>query len=134
MSVPFNARWGLLVVYAEIEGPSGMGVVRLALDTGAAKTLISPRALAEVGYEAGAEGRTTDVTTASGVEHVPLLPIRRLKALGQERHDLPVLCHTLPPSAGVDGLLGLDFLRGHVLTVDFLQGRIDLSAPSPPAR
>ncbi len=134
MSVPFNARWGLLVVYAEIEGPSGMGIVRLALDTGAAKTLISPRALAEVGYEAGAEGRTTDVTTASGIEHVPLLSIRRIRALGQERLDLAVVCHALPPTARLDGLLGFDFLRGYVLTVDFIEGRIDLSVPSPPAR
>jgi hypothetical protein len=36
------------------------------------------------------------------------------------------LGHTLPPSAGVDGLLGLDFFRGQVLTVDFHKGMIAL--------
>jgi hypothetical protein len=38
-----------------------------------------------------------------------------------------VLAHTLPPSAGVDGLLGLDFLRGQVLTVDFRSGRVTVA-------
>ncbi len=38
-----------------------------------------------------------------------------------------VSCHTLPPSAGVDGLLGLDFFRGERLTVDFRTGRLILA-------
>jgi hypothetical protein len=33
----------------------------------------------------------------------------------------------LPPGAGVDGLLGLDFLRGQSLTIDFRSGEITLS-------
>ena len=45
---------------------------------------------------------------------------------GQERVDFAVLGHTLPPSAGVDGLLGLDFLRGQSLTVDFRTGHVTL--------
>jgi hypothetical protein len=39
-------------------------------------------------------------------------------------HNFPVLGHTLPPSAGVDGLLGLDFLRGQSLTLDFRSGHL----------
>jgi hypothetical protein len=34
--------------------------------------------------------------------------------------------HTLPPSAGVDGLLGLDFLRGMRFTADFRAGALTL--------
>ena len=42
------------------------------------------------------------------------------------RQGLVVVCHTLPPSAGVDGLLGLDFLRNSRLTIDFRSGQIVL--------
>jgi hypothetical protein len=35
-----------------------------------------------------------------------------------------VLGHTLPPSSGVDGLLGLDFFRGLCLNIDFRPGRL----------
>jgi len=41
--------------------------------------------------------------------------------------DFGVLGHTLPPSAGVDGLLGLDFFRGQSLTGDFRVGRVSVT-------
>jgi hypothetical protein len=37
-----------------------------------------------------------------------------------------MVCHTLPPSASIDGLLGLDFLRDRRLTIDFRTGQITL--------
>jgi hypothetical protein len=39
-----------------------------------------------------------------------------------------VLCHTLPPSATVDGVLGLDFMRGSRLLVDLRIGEVTLEA------
>ena len=39
---------------------------------------------------------------------------------------VPLVCHTLPASAAVDGLLGLDFMRGKRLIIDFRTGIIDL--------
>ena len=54
----------------------------------------------------------------------PMVVLEKITAIGKERMTFPVLAHTLPPSAGVDGLLGLDFLRGEVLTVDFRLGEI----------
>jgi hypothetical protein len=66
------------------------------------------------------------VTTASGVEYAPRIRIESLEAIGEVRRDFPLLCHTLPPSAKVDGLLGLDFLRGKRLVIDFRTGTIEL--------
>ena len=45
----------------------------------------------------------------------------------RERTEFPVLGHTLPPSAGVDGLLGLDFFRGQSLTLNFRTGQATLA-------
>jgi hypothetical protein len=50
-----------------------------------------------------------------------------LSALGQRRFGFPVVAHDLPAQAAVDGLLGLDFLRDQVLTVDFQKGQITLA-------
>jgi len=66
------------------------------------------------------------MTTGSGVEYAPLLLVRRVEALGQGRTDFPVVAHTLPPSASVDGLLGLDFFRGQILNLDFRTGVVTL--------
>jgi hypothetical protein len=66
------------------------------------------------------------VTTGSGVEFAPRIAVARIVSLGQQRSQFPVLAHTLPPSASVDGLLGLDFFRGLVVNIDFRQGSVSL--------
>lgn len=126
MSHAFNPDRGLVVVQTEVFGPSGSMVLRLALDTGATGTLISVAPLTAIGYDPSLAPERVQVTTGSGVEFAPRILVAQLRAMGQERTDFPVLAHTLPPSASVDGLLGLDFLRGQVLSIDFRQGVISL--------
>lgn len=127
MSFPFDPRQGLIVVWAELSGPDGRVRLRLALDTGASGTMINVGHLVAIGYDPALSPKRIQVTTGSGVEFVPRVQVTRLKSLGQERVALPILSHTLPPSAGIDGLLGLDFRRGHHLEVDFVRGLVSLS-------
>ena len=126
MSVSFDPEQGLVVVRAELVGPAGTAVLRLALDTGATSTLVNVGMLVAIGYDPALVAERTQVTTGSGVEYVPRVPIRAIKVLGHTRHDLAVLAHTLPPSASVDGLLGLDFFRGRTITIDFQAGHVDM--------
>lgn len=126
MSVPFDAQQGLIIVRAAVEGPAGTAVLRLALDTGATGTLINVGMLVALGYDPALVSERIQVTTGSSVEFVPRITLSKMAALGQERTHFPVLCHTLPPSAGLDGLLGLDFVRGQTLTIDFRSGAIKL--------
>jgi len=99
--------------------------LRLALDTGATATLVNIAMLVGIGYDPALAPTRVQVTTGSGVEYVPRVMLSRIRALGQGRADFDVLGHTLLPSAGVDGLLGLDFFRGQSLTVDFRAGRVN---------
>jgi len=126
MSFSFDATQGLVIVRAELEGPSGSAILRLALDTGATGTLINAGILVSVGYDPALAPDRIQVTTGSGIEFAPRVVVNKITILGQTRANWAVLCHTLPPSAGVDGLLGLDFVRGQVLQIDFRQGRIEL--------
>jgi predicted aspartyl protease len=127
MSQPFQARRGLVIVGAELYGPSGSVVLRLAVDTGATSTLIGAGLLVAVGYDPAMASSHVQVTTGSGVLFAPRVQIQRLDALGTSQAQFEVLAHTLPPSAGIDGLLGLDFMRGRILNVDFRAGQIDLA-------
>lgn len=126
MSVPCDPVQGLVVVPAEIAGPSGKAVVRLALDTGATGTVVNVGILVAIGCDPALAVDRVQVTTGSGVEFTPRVPVKRLTALGCVRRQFDVLAHTLPPSAGVDGLLGLDFLRGRRLTLDLRAGKVTL--------
>lgn len=127
MSQTFNAQQGLILVQAELEGPAATVLLRLALDTGATRTLIDPGFLVSAGYDLSQVPTRVPATTASGTIQVLRLPVLRFRALGQERTNFPVLAHTPPPSASFDGLLGLDFVRGQTLTIDFRQGQILLT-------
>lgn len=122
----FDSQYGLIIVRAELVGPAGNAVLRLALDTGATNTLVNVGMLVAIGYDPALVPDRLQVTTGSSVEFVPRITLRKIAALGQERVSFPVLCHTLPPSAGIDGLLGLDFFREQSLTLNFRTGRIRL--------
>jgi predicted aspartyl protease len=126
VSCPFDAEHGLVIVHAEVFGPSGSIILRLALDTGATGTMINVAPLTAIGYDPSLAPDRVQVTTGSGVEFAPRVAVARIIALGQQRDQFPILAHTLPPSASVDGLLGLDFLRGQVVSIDFRRGSISL--------
>jgi len=99
----------------------------MALDTGATSTLLSVSALVALGYDPTTATEHSEVATGSCLETVPFIVLQRIRALEQERNYLPVLCHTLPVEVGIDGLLGLDFLRDRRLVIDFRLGEIMLT-------
>lgn len=127
MSFPFNSQQGLIIVHAVLWGPAGCGVLQLALDTGATDTVVNAGILVTLGYDPALVPDRVQITTGSGVEFVPCVTLDKIEALGQERINFPVLGHTLPPSASVDGLLGLDFFRGQSLILDFRAGQVTLA-------
>lgn len=51
MSFPFNSQQGLIIVRAELWGPSGSAVLQPAVDTGATGTLVNEGMLVAVGYD-----------------------------------------------------------------------------------
>jgi predicted aspartyl protease len=127
MSFPFDPRQGLIIVRAVLSGPLGEAALRLALDTGATGTMVNAGMLVAIGYDPALAPDRVQVTTGSGIEFVPQVTLQRIEALGQERRGYTVLCHTLPPTAGIDGLLGLDFFRGHSLTIDFRNSELTVA-------
>ena len=126
MSFTFNPKLGLVIVQLELSGPLGDVILSVALDTGATGTLINQSRLIYVGYDPAAQSDRSQIITGSGVEFVPRITVSKIAALGHEQTDFPILAHTLPPNAGVDGLLGLDFIRGRKLVIDFQLALISL--------
>ena len=128
MTFHFDADAALILVSAKLIGPDGTTLLSMALDTGASRTLINEDVLRSVGYDPDeSEVERVPMTTASTVEPVPQLPVDRIESLGQHRRNLLVVAYTLPDDLDFDGLLGLDFLRGLKLNIDFRKGRITVS-------
>jgi len=127
VNTPFNSSRGLIVIKAQLWGPTSDILLKLALDTGATGTLISQTRLMEVGYDPATNPERFQITTGSGIEFVPRVMLKKVVALGEERASFPVLCHNLPANTRIDGLLGLDFFRGLNLNIDFRNGLITLT-------
>jgi predicted aspartyl protease len=98
--------------------------LRLLLDTGADRTMISPAALARTGLAAaGAPVRITGVTgTATGT----LVPVTRLDVAGAQIGPLTVIAYAVPDD-GIDGLLGRDVLDAFIVTLDASASRVILT-------
>jgi hypothetical protein len=99
----------------------------MALDTGASRTVINRDVLVYLGYDPSQATQQVAIVTGSSTGSVPVVTVQRFRCLGQVRTGFDVLCHQLPASAGIHGVVGLDFLRGLVLTIDFRQGEITVA-------
>jgi hypothetical protein len=80
-----------------------------------------------MGYQRDSTEDRIQITTGSGIELVEIVRITQMMVLGKTITNFPVLAHNLPPTAAVDGLLGLDLLRRRRLTLDFRRGTITLT-------
>jgi len=131
VTFPFDRTQGLVIVEAKLAGPTNNVVVNLALDTGATNTFLDEAVVAFAGYTPADATNKFDVLTASGTITVLEVPITSFTALGQTRTNFPIQAHSFPAGTGHDGVLGLDFLRGQILTLDFINGQITLAPGSP---
>ncbi len=126
MKIKFDATQGLIVIPTRLHGSQGDTIVRLALDTGATGSMINWDVATLLGYDPASVKERIQITTGSGVEFAPRIVIKKIEVMGRIIENFPVLCHTLPPSATVDGLLGLDFFRGERLILDLQVGIVEL--------
>jgi hypothetical protein len=82
--------------------------------------------LRRAGYVWGDEAPGISIITPNSQTTARRVKVDRFVALGEERDGVFVLAHDFPPGTPVDGLLGLDFFRGAALTIDFVDGFIEL--------
>src|SRR5262245_15248675 len=128
MTFPFDPAAGVVVVAGKLLGPIDTVELRLLIDTGADMTVINPGSLTAAGYDPTKTLSQFGVTTAGAMgTSTGLFRVDRLTALGLGRDNLPLLCYALPATVDIDGLLGLDFFEGHVLTIDFVNHTVALT-------
>ena len=116
----------LIILDVEIFHGDKSRIVRMALDTGATFMVIPWNVVEVLGYDPAAIRQRIPITTASGVEMVPLLTLEKVKALEKEVAHVQAVCHDLPRQSAVDGLLGLSFLKQFDINLYFRQQRLEL--------
>jgi predicted aspartyl protease len=90
----------------------------MLLDTGATYTLVARRIA--TGLRLYESSRTT-LSTANGLISVPLAQLQSIKVGTAEALNLTVVIQDISMNAGIDGLLGLDFLSRFHTSIDSRQ-------------
>ena len=127
--ITYDLSRSSIVVDLLLESANGTSslLVPVVLDTGATITLIATGILTQLGYEpANPALHRQRIVTGSRIEYAPIVTLRSASAIGQKVANLEVLGHDLPAESGVDGLLGLNFLKHFKLTIGFRRGIVDL--------
>jgi predicted aspartyl protease len=120
----FDPASDLIIVSARIWGPRGDKRVSLALDTAASETHLVPDVLDDLGYSPRQGEQITIVRSAIGSERGYMMRVARFSALGFTCTDFRIHVHDLPDGFGIDGLLGLSFLKQLRYEIRSDEGRI----------
>ncbi|MGH8584057.1 MAG: retroviral-like aspartic protease family protein [Gammaproteobacteria bacterium] len=120
----------VIVIDLLLESSAGSSslLIPVVLDTGASFTVVATDILVQLGYDpANPLLERQRIVTGSGIEYAPRITVRSATAIGQKVTRLEILCHDIPAESGVDGLLGLNFLRHFKLTLRPHKGIIELT-------
>jgi hypothetical protein len=101
--------------------------LRLLLDTGADRTVISPAALSRAGIDATV-GTPFRISGVTGSSPASLVNVPQLDIAGAQVGPLGVVAFAVP--GGFDGLLGRDVLDAFMVTFDPAQSRATLTPRS----
>lgn len=129
MSVAFRAGQRLILVRVLVGSSSHEVVGEFALDTGATFTTLNEPLVRRLGFPLDALPRSNTIQTATTAEPVGRLTLARIASIGHTRYQVPVQFTRFNARLRIDGVLGLDFFAGQVLTIDFAAGRIRLRPP-----
>jgi predicted aspartyl protease len=106
---------------------NGSGGARLMLDTGADRTLISPRALQAAGVRIAGPTATGQIVGATGSERIQFVAVDSLEVGDARVGRMLVGSYGLPTTDVGDGLLGRDFLDQFNVNIDSGKGVLTLS-------
>jgi len=105
---------------------NGNGAAILLFDTGADKTVISPRALQAAGVRITGPTTTAEVAGATGTGQMQFVFIESLE-VGAARVGRMAVGSQDVPIQGADGVLGRDFLDQFNVSIDSTRGVVTLS-------
>lgn len=127
VTVPVERVGNLLIIAARINGTRE---ARLILDTGASHTILAPAVAADLGLFGNPQARSVTLKTAGGPVEAEIVQLESIELAEAQVRDSAAAIYELPDAPpGVEGLLGLTFLRQFQVTLDSAGGLLHLRRP-----
>lgn len=124
--VSYRRRGGAIIVRGR--AGSRRKAVTLILDTGATLTAISPETAVRLGLKPPQGAPMVEVRTASGPAKYPAAVLDKLSLGRAKVKNITVLICGPCAHEGLSGLLGLNFIRHFVLTIDEKRSRLTFTS------
>ena len=105
---------------------NGAFTAQLLLDTGADRTIISPRTLQAAGVMISRPVATGSITAATGTDRISYVVVDSLEVGDARVGRMPVGSYELAGAGIGDGLLGRDFLDQFRITFEAAKGEVHL--------
>jgi predicted aspartyl protease len=112
-----------------LDAQIGSSDFTLALDTGATHTVIDLTIMLMNGFTLKNAIRTVEFETAKGIISAYVFNVKQLKVLGLIRQNIEIASYDFMGNnvmLDIDGVLGLDFLKGTELSISFKNFTISL--------
>ncbi len=87
-------------------------------------THIIPDVIDEIGYSPRQGDKVTKITSAIGEESGYMLAVSKFSVLGHTASSFRIHVHDLPENLGIQGLIGLSFLKQFNYEIRSAEGRI----------
>jgi len=123
--IPFDPSAPILPFECSVEFKT-RHTFTMVLGTGASYTIISQAAAIEVGFDLGQITETISFGDASQTHMATKVTLKSFSLADAKVDNLDALIYTIPEEYGVDGVIGLNFLRHFNITLDFEQGTLTL--------
>ncbi len=120
----FDATRDLIIVEARVWRSLESVPVSLAIDTGSSETVLAPYVVDDLGFNPRDGDVITRVRSAIGEEQGYTLRVTQFAALGFTLRDFRVHVFDLAAGFGIDGLIGLSFLRKFNYEIRSIEGQI----------
>jgi clan AA aspartic protease (TIGR02281 family) len=109
-----------------VDGLHASREIDMILDTGAMYTSISWDIAKDIGYDPAISTDRVHIITANGIIEVPKLKVQGIGFRELYAEDVEVICHDIPETAEIEGLIGLSFLKYFKISLDFKKNVMEI--------
>lgn len=119
-------RGDLLFTRAALRKDRFLRVTTLLIDTGASYTIVSWETLTSLGIDPASSQTRRALMTANGLIQAPEVKVDDFYCFGHHVPDFPLVAHSIPLGATVDGVLGMNFLRQYTAKLSLKEGVVEV--------
>jgi len=120
-----------IIFFVRVKGPKGIREFRAVLDTGSTDCLVSLQDARALGYNAYFEPMTREGKGTKGISKTDIfetdeIVLEEVSVGSLVARDVKAMTYELPKWSGIEGVLGLSFLRHFNTHINFEEGYLDI--------